>query len=42
MSLVSRAHRHDLDVERSLDNVMRQLLSDSTDDGTLPDIWKQL
>lgn len=42
MSLVSSAHRHDLDVELYLADITRQILSGSTDYGSLlPDIWKQ-
>ncbi len=42
MSLVSSAHRHDLDVELYLTDITRQILSGSTDYGSLlPDIWKQ-
>lgn len=42
MSLVSSAHRHDLDVELYLTDITQQILSGSTDYGSLlPDIWKQ-
>lgn len=42
MSLVSSAHRHDLDVELYLEDITRQILSGSTDYGSLlPDVWKQ-
>ena len=42
MSLVSSAHRHDLDVEMYLDDALRQILGGSTDyKSLLPDIWKQ-
>lgn len=42
MSLVSSAHRHDLDVELYLTDITRQILSGSTDYvSMLPDIWKQ-
>lgn len=42
MSLVSSAHRHDLDVELYLADITRQILSGSTDYvSLLPDIWKQ-
>jgi hypothetical protein len=42
MSLVSSAHRHDLDVELYLVDITRQILSGSTDYGSmLPDVWKQ-
>jgi transposase len=42
MSLVSSAHRHDLDVELYLTDITRQILSGSTDYGSmLPDVWKQ-
>lgn len=42
MSLVSSAHRQDLDVELYLADVTRQILAGSTDYHVLlPDIWKQ-
>jgi hypothetical protein len=42
MSLVSSAHRHDLDVEMYLDDCVRQILAGSTDyQSLLPDNWKQ-
>ena len=40
--LVSSAHRHDLDVELYLEDITREILSGSTDYGSLlPDVWKQ-
>ncbi len=42
MSLVSRAHRHDLDVEMYLDDIIRSILSGSTDyESLLPDNWRK-
>ncbi len=42
MSLISSAHRHDLDVELYLNDVIRQILGGSTDYvSLLPDIWKK-
>ena len=42
MSLVSSAKRHDLDVGVYIKDVLDQLLSGSTDYGSLlPDRWKQ-
>jgi hypothetical protein len=42
MSIVSSAHRHDLDVEMYLDSVMREILAGSTNyESMLPDIWKK-
>ena len=42
MSLVSSAHRQDLDVEKYLENVIRSILSGSTDyESMLPDNWRQ-
>jgi hypothetical protein len=42
MSLFSGAHRHDLDVELYLADITRQILSRSTDYGSmLPHVWKQ-
>ena len=42
MSLVSSAYRHDLDVEAYLEQVLREILSGSTDyESMLPDNWRQ-
>lgn len=42
MSLVSSAHRHDLDVEMYLEDIVRSILSGSTDyESMLPDSWRQ-
>lgn len=42
MSLASSAYRHDLDVEAYLEELLRQILSGSTDyESMLPDNWKQ-
>ena len=42
MSLVSSAHRQDIDVELYLADVVRQILAGSTDyQSLLPDVWKQ-
>ena len=42
MSLVSSAHRHDLDVEMYLVDVMTQVLNGSTAyESMLPDVWKE-
>ena len=41
MSLVSSAHRQDLDVEKYLEDVIRSILSGSTDyESMLPDNWR--
>jgi len=42
MSIVASAHRHDLDVEAYLKEVLDRLLAGSTDyESLLPDVWKQ-
>ena len=42
MSLVSSAHRQDLDVEMYLDDIIRSILSGSTDyESMLPDNWRK-
>ena len=42
MSIVASAHRHDLDVETYLKDVLDRLLAGSTDyQSLLPDVWKQ-
>ena len=42
MSLVSSAHRHDLDVELYLADITREILAGSTDYASLlPDVWKR-
>ncbi len=42
MSLVSSAHRHDLDVEMYLEDIIRSILSGSTDyESMLPDNWRK-
>ena len=42
MSIVASAHRHDLDVETYLKDVLDRLLAGSTDyESLLPDVWKQ-
>ncbi|HND53150.1 MAG TPA: IS66 family transposase [Pirellulaceae bacterium] len=42
MSIVASAHRHDLDVETYLKDVLDRLLAGSTDyTSMLPDVWKQ-
>ena len=42
MSLVSSAHRQDLDVQLYLEDIVRSILSGSTDyESMLPDNWRQ-
>lgn len=42
MSIVASAHRHDLDVEAYLKEVLDRLLAGSTDyESLVPDVWKQ-